>query len=212
MPFVANRMHLRYIYLCKFEIGWSSSKLICRPRESVDRKGQQTTDETYFLQPGYILCAVKPQRISTVLGSSVAICLYDPQKTIGGICHFLYPYTNDPQKATALYGNAATPALVKMMFAQGASGESLEAQIFGGARNPALSTADIGYQNIRMARRALARYGVRVVSEDVGGRVGRKIVFDTGTNEIAVLHVDSLRETDWYPYSKRRLLPADNSF
>jgi chemotaxis protein CheD len=48
------------------------------------------------------------------------------------------------------------------------------------------------------------REGIRVVSEDTGGEKGRKIVFNTGTNEVAVLKVDRLRKGDWYPYEGDR--------
>ena len=51
-----------------------------------------------------------------------------------------------------------------------------------------------------ISRKILAKQGIPVVSEDVGGRKGRKIVFNTQTNEIAVLKVGHLRKADWYPY------------
>ena len=80
----------------------------------------------------------------------------------------------------------------------------LETQIFGGAYNPAISPKDIGHENITIARKILAREGLRVVSEDVGGEKGRKIVFNCPANEIAVLKVDKLRKGDWYPYQGAR--------
>ena len=74
-------------------------------------------------------------------------------------------------------------------------------RLFGGAFNPEVSPEDIGRENIRIARRMLDRKQVQVVSEDVGGRRGRKIIFNTATNEIGVLKVEQLRRVDWYPYS-----------
>ncbi len=53
-----------------------------------------------------------------------------------------------------------------------------------------------------VARKILVKACVRVVCEDVGGEKGRKIVFNTETNEIAVLKADKLRKEDWYPYEK----------
>ena len=48
-----------------------------------------------------------------------------------------------------------------------------------------------------VARRALSRRGIRVASEDVGGSLGRKIVFDTGSGQVAVLKVRNIRKSDW---------------
>ena len=45
---------------------------------------------------------------------------------------------------------------------------------------------------------------IAIVSEDVGGRKGRKVVFNTNTNEIGVLKVEKLRVMDWYPYENTR--------
>jgi chemotaxis protein CheD len=118
--------------------------------------------------------------------------------------HFRYPSTTDRHEATAIYGNVSTIALVRMMIEQGAHRRHLEAQIIGGAYNRDLSTKDVGRENITVARRVLARERIRVVSEDVGGARGRKVVFNTAKNEVAVMKVDRLRTGDWYPYEENR--------
>ncbi len=161
-----------------------------------------TTD--YFLEPGYIFLATRPTVISGVLGSCVAVCLYDRKQKIGGMNHFRYPSTTDRNKATAIYGNVSTIALVRMMIEQGTHRRHIEAQIIGGAYNRDLSTRDVGRENITVARRVLARERIRVVSEDVGGARGRKVVFNTAKNEVAVMKVDRLRTGDWYPYEETR--------
>jgi chemotaxis protein CheD len=38
----------------------------------------------------------------------------------------------------------------------------------------------------------------------VGGEKGRKIIFNTTTNEIAVVKVDKVREEDGYPYEIKK--------
>lgn len=155
---------------------------------------------TYFLEPGYIFVATRPTVISGVLGSAVSVCLYDRKRKLGGMNQFQLPEVRDRRHATARYGNAATLALVRMMEENGCSVRSIEAQIMGGAFNRELSDEDIGRTNVAVARRVLGRKGIRIVSEDVGGTKGRKVVFNTGSNEIAVMKVDRLRAGDWYPY------------
>ena len=162
----------------------------------------QTRD--YFLEPGFILMTEKPTCISTVLGSCVSVCLYDRRRQYGGMNHFRFPFTGDSTRSTALYGNVATLLLVRMMLEHGSREKHLEAQLFGGAHNPDVSPTDIGRENVRMAQKALRKYRIRIVSEDVGGMMGRKVVFNTGTAELAVIRVNKLRKADWYPYENER--------
>ncbi len=147
----------------------------------------------YFLEPGYLLVATRPTLMGTVLGSCVAVCIYDRKRKVGGMNHFQLPSTTEPDKATAYYGNVATLALIRMMFDGGSKTEHLEAQIFGGAYNPKLCSKDTGRNNVEAARKVLAKKQIRVVSEDVGGEKWRKIVFNTHTNEIAVMRVNKIR-------------------
>jgi chemotaxis protein CheD len=166
-----------------------------------------TTDPVpadYFLEPGYVFVATRPVIISGVLGSCVSVCLYDPKQKIGGMNHFRFPQTADRRKASTVYGNVATIALIRMMRNEGAKDRHLEAQIFGGAFNRAVSPKNIGRENVTAARRILARERIRIRSEDIGGEVGRKIVFNTASNEIAVLKVERLRAGDWFPYESNR--------
>lgn len=158
----------------------------------------------YFIEPGYILVAAKPAVISGVLGSCAAVCLYDRKRKVGGMNHFQYPFIDDKRKATAIYGNVATLALIRMMIADGSKPKHLEAQIIGGAHNPAVSPKNIGRENVLMARKILIRQRITVTSEDVGGEKGRKVVFNTRQNEVAVMKVENLRTGDWYPYSDNR--------
>jgi len=166
--------------------------------------GKVVPAENYFLKPGYIFLSANPTIISTVLGSSVSVCLYDRKRKVGGMNHFTLPSVADPRKSTAEYGNIATLTLVRMMLEDGSKRRNIEAQIFGGAFRAETSDVDVGSDNVRVARKVLARERLKVVSEDVGGQRGRKIVFDTSKNEIAVIRVERIREGDWYPYGNDR--------
>ena len=162
------------------------------------------TPTNYFLNPGYIYISVEPSIISTVLGSCVAVCIYDKKRKRGGMNRFQFPFIGDRRNATAEYGNAATIALIRMFMEDGSKKKHLEAQILGGAYNPDISQQDIGRDNIKIARRILIKEGINVTSEDIGGGKGRKVVFNTNTNELAVFKVEQLRKIDWYPYEGTR--------
>lgn len=160
--------------------------------------------ENYYLEPGYIFLAEKPTSISTVLGSCVSVCIFDQKRKVGGMNHFQVPLVAESDQATARFGNVATITLIRMMIHDGSKIKNLEAQILGGAQNRKISPKDIGFENVMAAKKILTRERIRVTSEDVRGGKGRKIVFNTGTNEIAVFKVDKLREADWYPYRNNR--------
>lgn len=158
----------------------------------------------YLLKPGFIYLPRHPTAISAVLGSSVSICLYDRKLGIGGMNHFLFPCALRPKRPTAKYGNVAITALIRMMLKNGATLKRMEAQVFGGAFQPKVMSRDIGVTNLETAGTMLKKQKIRIVSEDVGGELGRKIVFNTTNGEIAVLKVGRLRRSDWYPYDPER--------
>lgn len=158
-----------------------------------------------MLKPGFIYISSRPAIVSTVLGSCVSVCLYDSVRNTGGMSHFQKPKTTSPEKSTARYGNVSTLALINIMLKDGSKPENLEAQIIGGSYNPEYCEKDIGKKNIKEARKVLKKKRVKIVSEDTGGLKGRKVVFNTLSNEVAVVKVDDLRESDWYPYKNPRL-------
>jgi chemotaxis protein CheD len=72
--------------------------------------------------------------------------------------------------------------LVDAMLDQGAVLQNLRAKLFGGAsmmRDARPRATHIGLQNLRVATEVLGRAGIPVLSSDVGGAHGRKIVFNT---------------------------------
>ena len=158
----------------------------------------------YFLKPGYILVPDTPTVISTVLGSCVAVCLFDGARKAGGMNHFQLPSTRKQEEATARFGNVSTWALITMMIEGGSQIRNLEAQLFGGAFHPKNCIQNVGQENIRVARQVLAKKRIPIVSEDVGGEKGRKVVYHTGSNEVVVIKVDKIRQEDWDPYLGQR--------
>jgi len=162
--------------------------------------------QEYFLRPGYIFVTQRPTLISTVLGTSVAVALWDREKKWGGMNHFLYPLVPDPHKATAQFGNVAVRALYNLFVREGSHRRDLDAQIFGGAHSAEASPEEIevSRRNIAVGLEILRKIGITVVSEDTGGTRGRKLVFNTATNEVAVFRAERLRDSDWYPYRDKR--------
>ncbi|MEW5722126.1 MAG: chemotaxis protein CheD, partial [Thermodesulfobacteriota bacterium] len=157
----------------------------------------------YLLQPGYIFTSSEPSLVTTVVGTCVAVCLYDRRRKMGGMNHFLYPKAGRREKTTPQFGNVAIPALIRMMVSQGCREEDMEAQLFGGGSGYLNDPHGVGRQNVKMARKILKKRGIPIVSEDVGGTKGRRLIYHTWTNEAIVMKTHRLRRGDWYPYRAR---------
>lgn len=125
------------------------------------------------------------------------MCLWDRKMRYGGMNHFIRPLTHDQTQATPQYGNVAVAALVRIMEEAGCKRENMLAQVLGGGAPKHATGKHLGVQNVEVAREMLARKRISIVGEDVGGVIGRKIAFDTGTGQLAVLKVHKLRDSDW---------------
>ena len=118
-------------------------------------------------------------QVSTVLGSCVAICLYDERTGIGGLNHFVLPDASTADPSTRYAGPAFRELLTRLR-ALGARSANLQAKLFGGSDTLGLTAeTTIGARNVESARALLALAGIPIVGEDVGGTVGRKLLFNT---------------------------------
>ena len=140
----------------------------------------------HFLYPGTVFAPPVPHRVTTVLGSCVAVCLWDRKAGVGGINHFMIPLWNGEGLSTPRYGNIALDRLLDGMLRLGCRRESLIAKVFGGSALWSNSSGllAVGERNVELARQTLREQGIPILSSQVGGDVGRKIIFNTGTGEV----------------------------
>lgn len=117
--------------------------------------------------------------ISTLLGSCVAVCLFDPKLKIGGMNHFLLPSRSSEEMDTdtILSGDYSMEVLVNALLAKGAQKPRLVAKIFGGGTIVSSIRMAIGQRNVDFANDWLKREGIAVVASDVLGPWSRKVVF-----------------------------------
>jgi chemotaxis protein CheD len=113
--------------------------------------------------------------MTTILGSCVAACIYDPLIGVGGMNHFLLA-EDDGGEAAMRYGAYAMEVLINDLLKRGAARERLQAKLFGGAKMMDRLN-DIGASNADFARRFLANEGIPVVSSSLGGRSARRVEF-----------------------------------
>jgi chemotaxis protein CheD len=140
------------------------------------------------LGPGNYFVSEERVVISTLLGSCVAVCLWDEQNRIIGMNHFLLANRryakNGPLCHTEAgkYGIHSMELLINGMMKVGARRENLRAKAFGGASMMGdTSRRDnffcVGEVNCRFILEFLKTDGIPLVSADLGGDVGRVIHF-----------------------------------
>lgn len=149
----------------------------------------------YFLFPSTLFFNKGPHRVQTILGSCVAICLYDERLKWGGINHYMLPWWNGKGVPSPKYGDVAIEQLVEKMISMGSQKKDLIAKIFGGASQHSLGTGgmQIGLRNAAIAESLLLAYGIKIVSKNIGGTQGRKIVFHTHTGQVFMKYLESLK-------------------
>lgn len=144
------------------------------------------------LQPGKFFFSDRPVRVSTLLGSCVAITMWHPLLRIGGICHFMLPYAHG-RETPGLEGKYADDALrlfLDRIQACGTRPQDYRVELCGGGRQVCGLAADearsIGRQNIDAGRRLLGDHGFSICREDMADSGYRKLVFDLASGAVAV--------------------------
>lgn len=124
--------------------------------------------------------------IATLLGSCVAVCLYDPKLRIGGMNHFLLPSRTSSANADTdviLNGDYAMEILANGLFNKGARKERLVAKAFGGGTIVSSIRMAIGERNAEFTKEWLGREGIPLVASDFSGPWSRKVVFVPQTGD-----------------------------
>lgn len=150
----------------------------------------------HYLYPGTIFVHRQPHRVTTVLGSCVSVCLWNKTAGLGGMNHFLLPLWNGEGLPTPKYGNVAIIKLIEKVQALSHPGDKLIAKVFGGASmwEKTDGLLAIGRRNIEFAIETLENYRIPIVSSDLGGCQGRKLIFDSGDGTVLLRRQRALQE------------------
>ncbi|MGH7926239.1 MAG: chemotaxis protein CheD [Candidatus Binatia bacterium] len=145
-----------------------------------------------YLHPGQLFASTQPSVITTVLGSCVSLCLWDPVTMIGGMNHYILPFALGNDVASPRFGAVAIQTLIENVVFLGGCKDRLRAKLFGGAciSNAFRQKEDqIGIVNARIAENILRTQDIPVVERDLAGRRGRKLIFNTddGTSSVKYL-------------------------
>ena len=127
-------------------------------------------------------------QIYTVVGSCIAVMLYDMKSRTGGMLHLMLDYHKGRQDNPCKYADSGIPYLIEQMVGRGARRGHLQgAKIAGGALMLQLG----GEQNVARSNHAavlqvLKTLGIQIIATDCGGSYSRRITFDTASGKVLV--------------------------
>lgn len=132
-----------------------------------------------------------PDKLITLgLGSCVGITFYDKNRKIGGMAHIMLPKNTNPEKRSAKFADVAIEDMLRELIASGASTNSIEAKITGGAQMFSFSSSDekksVGYRNVVSVKQILQEHRIKIIAEDTGGNFGRTIEIDLCNGELRI--------------------------
>ncbi len=140
-----------------------------------------------FLKPGELYIGKEPAVVSTILGSCVSITMFSERLGAGGICHALLPrkFAFRKRQHDFHYVDKSVSYMVGEFKKMGANTSELEVKVFGGAGMVGASyKRSVGRANVEMAFNMIKDHDLRVLTWNLGGTSGRKIVFYTHTGRV----------------------------
>jgi len=139
---------------------------------------------------GDVATSVLPVEIDTLLGSCVAVCLFDPKLRGGGMNHIMLRGDARDTKSTRL-GINAMELLINDLLGRGGVKRRFIAKAFGGASVlHGLNFANVGDDNVKFVEDFLAFEKIPLVACRMGGVNGVHLYFRTDTGDVRLKSLD----------------------
>lgn len=151
--------------------------------------GEERPRPSVYMHAGQLFATPVGTDVTTILGSCVAICLWDSATGTGGMNHYMLSFDRGAASPSLRQGNYATEELLLALSRLGVVRARLQAKVFGGAcilQSFRQGGSDLGQKNVDLARTLLQAERIPIVGEDVGGPRGRKLIFSTDSGEALV--------------------------
>jgi chemotaxis protein CheD len=147
--------------------------------------------EQVYLHPGQVCLCEQPSMVETVLGSCVAVTLWNPRLQVSCICHAVMPFGGACGKEPLKYVDSSIRHMLELLWARSSRRQELEVKVFGGAsmRGVAPGRTSVGQQNVDAALATLAKEGFTPRICETGGTSGRKLIFHSATGDVFVKRI-----------------------
>ena len=129
--------------------------------------------------------------VTEALGSCLCLTVYDSASQAGGLLHAMLPLAKiNLQKAAInpfMFVDTGIPALFEALCAQGLEKDHLVVKAVG-CGNPMGSREvfKIGKRNYSILQEVLAKDGICLAAEDVGGAASRAVRLDLGSGQTII--------------------------
>jgi chemotaxis protein CheD len=148
---------------------------------------------TVKVLPGEFYISKEDIVLSTVLGSCISVCIYDPLLDFGGMNHFMLPASSeqDDIERPLRYGLFAMEQLINGMMKNGCTRENMQIKVTGGG---ALISGliSIGTQNINFIKKYIVEENLQLISIDLGGDQARRVAYFPKTGRMLVKKLSHL--------------------
>ena len=114
--------------------------------------------------------------LTTLLGSCVAACLWDPEEKVGGMNHLLLPPENSAGFEFQSQNVNLMELLINGLLRRGAQRDRLKVKLFGGS-SMIDGLSNVGKKNSDFAREFFESESIEVISESLGGTHSRRVQF-----------------------------------
>jgi chemotaxis protein CheD len=125
------------------------------------------------------------------VGSCVVVALYDRKRAIGGLAHLPLPSRDGRSEQPERFVDSGVELLLRRLAERGCEPADLEAKAAGGATLLASSSdrgeTSIAARNLDALRGTLARLGLDLAGQDLGGQIARSVELDTCTGALRVV-------------------------
>lgn len=147
-----------------------------------------TTFKLAQVHPGELAFEKAPVVIETLLGSCVAVTLYNRKLRVGGLCHYLLavPQRQVNKKNCRKYAVLVLPELFDIAKSH-SNIDDFQFGLFGGSDIfPTEKKESIGKSNINFALNWLKERGLKLSIQDTGGYHCRRLSLDLNTGDLTV--------------------------
>jgi chemotaxis protein CheD len=147
--------------------------------------------------------AYSPLVLRTILGSCVAVIIYDKIHRIGGLAHVYLPtekgYSSNYGKSinSEKFADILLPKMIKDILKKNGNKRFFATYLVGGASlfdTRQSSLLNIGKRNLDAVRELLQRENLRFLELEVGGNKGRKVFFNLKNGDIEIITLNGLNK------------------
>jgi len=157
-----------------------------------------------YLNPGENHFTNKPKLIKTVLGSCISVIIYNRASKYSAFTHSVMPEKNCRENSCICCEPKFVDCSIRMVLTKfdelRIKRNELECKLFGGSEINNIKTnqslVSIGTQNLKTAKKILLENNIPIISSDIGGLNGRKIIYNTITFEVFVKKLNNTKNVE----------------